>query len=145
MVNYSNNLQNNSPTKNSYLKDQTIKNQQSENELFYHHSSNSCWHNIPFSFSAFCSIISLVMLVKAIAINGYIVDHSLWDGYGHHYDKNPVVSLNTIEITFLIISLCFQISIWLLLILKSKFYEKPISTYCLWLSLCSGNLNKKVR
>ncbi|CAO3640024.1 unnamed protein product [Cunninghamella blakesleeana] len=133
MINYSNNLLDNNHTIRNH-KDQPIKTHSYDIEATY---NNPSWYNIPFSVSSFCSIISLFMMIRAIAINGFIVDHSLWGGSGHHYDQHPIVSLNRIELILIIMSFCLGMIIWILLIVKSKFYQTSISNQCQYLSITS--------
>ncbi|KAI8339917.1 hypothetical protein BC941DRAFT_468195 [Chlamydoabsidia padenii] len=88
------------------------------------------WAEFPYFIASLFTIISTFVTVRAIVVNGYLVDHSSWDGTGHHYDQQPVVFLNLFETCLVSLSLICGLLTCLSIILKAFIYSDSLSRLC---------------
>ncbi|KAI8371669.1 uncharacterized protein BYT42DRAFT_581054 [Radiomyces spectabilis] len=89
---------------------------------------------IPFFIAAFGSIYSTLMLVRALAVRGWLVDHRHWDGTGHDFDKSPMKNIPLLEHVFVSLGLCCGVAIILCLIARTRFRFYGASCCCQWLA-----------
>ncbi|KAI8143470.1 hypothetical protein BJV82DRAFT_610584 [Fennellomyces sp. T-0311] len=95
----------------------------------------------PFCIASFGSIYGTFILIRAAAVNGWVVDHRHWDGTGHRFDKNPVITMNVLETLFVYTSIVCGIAIWVLLIARTRMNVYFASRWCLWFAYTQGALS----
>ncbi|KAI9027363.1 hypothetical protein CLU79DRAFT_36318 [Phycomyces nitens] len=89
---------------------------------------------LPFLVASFGTIYSTFMLVRALAVDGWLVDHSEWDGKGHAYDKNPIQFLNRLERWLVGLAFFCGIINCLFLIARTRLRFYTASLFCKWLA-----------
>ncbi|KAL0082865.1 hypothetical protein J3Q64DRAFT_1822930 [Phycomyces blakesleeanus] len=89
---------------------------------------------LPFLVAAFGTIYGTFILVRALAVDGWLVDHSQWDGKGHAYDKNPIEIVDRLERWLVIVAFLCGIINCLLLIARTRLRFYTASLFCKWLA-----------